>query len=159
VAGHCRTVFFFETFTSTAAALHHVGALCHDEIFRSERTGEIDEQSQSRSVHGQANGSEAGPRFASGRDGTRYTFTASRLDLLRHQAGWATLGPERNRLESVAAMVTAGLNFIFVLLETSFVACCASGDDLRLVDGLPVRSLRTYSLPLSSRANHRPRSR
>ena len=85
--GHCRTVDFFETFTSTAAAFHHVGALCHEQIFRSERPGEIDEQSQSRSVHGLANGSEAGPRFASGRDGTRYTFTASRLDLLRHQAG------------------------------------------------------------------------
>jgi hypothetical protein len=37
-------------------------------------------------------------------------------------AGWATLGPERNRLASIAAMLTARLNFIFVLLETSFVA-------------------------------------
>jgi hypothetical protein len=38
----------------------------------------------------------------------------------------ATLGPEKTRLASVAAKVTARPNFIFVLLETSFVACSAS---------------------------------
>jgi hypothetical protein len=41
--------------------------------------------------------------------------------------GSAELAPRGGRLASAAAMVMARLNFIFMLLETSFVACFASG--------------------------------
>jgi hypothetical protein len=37
--------------------------------------------------------------------------------------GWAGLVPERERFASAATMVIPRLNFIFMLLETSFVAC------------------------------------
>ena len=37
--------------------------------------------------------------------------------------GWAGLVPERERFASAATIVIPRLNFIFMLLETSFVAC------------------------------------
>jgi hypothetical protein len=47
-------------------------------------------------------------------------------------AGSAELAPEGERFASAAAMVMARLNFIFMLLETSFVACFAPGDHLAM---------------------------
>src|SRR6202023_1683763 len=54
---------------------------------RSGRSAEMDERSRSHSVDTEGNSSEACSRFASSWGGPHYTFTASRLDLPRHQAG------------------------------------------------------------------------